>query len=357
MKTRVKYAVEDVDRHGNIRVYYRRKGARKVRLRGPFGSPEFWEDYQRAHHNHSNGSAVEAFRQNASRPTTVVIGSLRALCVEYFQSAMFRELDPRTQKVRRRILERACQNNNDGDKPYASLQPRHIRLRRDQMMDRPEAANGTIKSLRQLFKFAMRYDRHDRNPAAQVEYLRPKNPDGIHSWTVEEIEQYERTHAVGTKARLALELALGTGQRLSDLVQFGRQHLRSDWLCFTQHKGRNRSPVYLEIPIGEKLKDVIEASPTGELTFLVTEFDRPFTAKGFGNRFRKWCDEAGLRHCSIHGLRKAAAARLAELGCTEQEIMAITGHRTSKEVTRYTRAARQKTRAESALRRITAERK
>ena len=53
-------------------------------------------------------------------------------------------------------------------------------------------------------------------------------------------------------------------------------------------------------------------------------------------------DEAGLKECSVHGLRRAAAARLAELGCTEQEIMAITGHRTSKEVTRYTRAASQR---------------
>ena len=54
-------------------------------------------------------------------------------------------------------------------------------------------------------------------------------------------------------------------------------------------------------------------------------------------------------------LVSAAAARLAELGCTEFEIMAITGHTTSKEVTRYTRAASQKTRAESALRRMSSE--
>ncbi|MBV6656802.1 MAG: tyrosine-type recombinase/integrase [Devosiaceae bacterium] len=357
MRTRIKYVVEDTDRHGNVRFYYRRKGALKVRLRGPFGSPEFWDDYRTAHHNHSNGSAIAVLCQDGSKHTTVVSGSLRELCVEYFQSAMFRELEPRTQEVRRRTLERVCQRNGDGDKPYRQLQPRHIRVRRDAMMDRPEAANGMIKALRQLFKFALRYDLHDQNPAAQVEYLRSKNPDGIHSWTVEEIEQYERTYPVGTKPRLALELALGTGQRLADLVQFGRQHVRDEWLSFTQHKGRNRSPVHLEIPLSDRLMEVIEASPTGELTFLVTEFNRPFSAKGFGNRFRKWCNDAGLKHCSIHGLRKAAAARLAELGCTEQEIMAITGHRTSKEVTRYTRAARQKTRAESALRRISAERK
>ena len=62
-------------------------------------------------------------------------------------------------------------------------------------------------------------------------------------------------------------------------------------------------------------------------------------------------------HCSVHGLRKAAAARLAELGCTEFEIMAITGHQTSKEVTRYTKAASQRTRAEAAFKKMGAEQK
>lgn len=108
----------------------------------------------------------------------------------------------------------------------------------------------------------------------------------------------------------------------------------------------------MEIPIIPELQRIIEATETGDLTFLVTAFNRPFTSNGFGNRFRKWCNDAGLIHCSVHGLRKAAAARLTESGCTEQEIMAITGHRTSKEVTRYTRAASQKTRAQSALRRM-----
>ena len=50
-----------------------------------------------------------------------------------------------------------------------------------------------------------------------------------------------------------------------------------------------------------------------------------------------------------HGLRKATASRLAELGCSTQEIMAITGHTTLKEVERYTAAARRKILAESAM--------
>lgn len=347
MKFRLKYIVEDKDRHGNVRLYYRRHG-RKIRLRGPAGSPEFLADYREA------AAGLSERKDKSPGVGNVIPRSVRWLCVQYFKSAMFKELDPRTQKVRRTVLERFCKHKNDGDKPFALLQPRHVRIRRDEMSDRPEAANSMVKALRQLYRFALRYDHHDDNPADKVEYLKG-NADGFHSWTLGEIEKYEEAYPVGTTARLALALALYTGQRRSDLVQFGKQHIRDGWLVFTQHKGRNRNPVRMEIPIIPELQSVIDQTPTGDLTFLVTAFNRPFTSNGFGNRFRKWCDDAGLPQCSVHGLRKAAAARLAELGCTEQEIMAITGHRTSKEVTRYTRAASQKTRAESALRRMSGE--
>ncbi|WP_272007026.1 tyrosine-type recombinase/integrase [Roseovarius sp. ZX-A-9] len=349
MKIRLKYVVEDTDRHGNVRIYFRRNG-KKIRLPGPIGSPQFLAAYKAAF-------AGETKAKNTPNSAQVPPGSVRFLCIEYFKSAMFRELSPRTQMVRRSILERFCQHKNDGEKPFALLQPRHIRARRDEMMERPEAANGMVKALRQLYKFAVRYDLHDRNPATEIEYLNPKNPDGYHTWTLAEIEKFEQKHSVGSMARLALALALYTGQRRSDLVQFGKQHVRDGWLVFTQHKNRNRSPVRQEIPIVGDLQRIIDASPTGDLTFLVTAFNKPFTSNGFGNRFRKWCDEADLPQCSVHGLRKAAAARLAEIGCTEFEIMAITGHRTSKEVTRYTRAASQRVRAESALKRMTGERK
>ena len=83
-------------------------------------------------------------------------------------------------------------------------------------------------------------------------------------------------------------------------------------------------------------------------------YDPPLTKIGFGNKSRDWCDAAGLPQCSAHGLRKAAAARLAELGCTEQEIMSITGHKTSKEIVRYTKSAKQKVRAERAIDKMSA---
>ena len=344
----MRYVVEDVDRHGNVRIYFRRKGSLKIRLPGPIGSPEYIEAHKAALAGTQQTEKHEGGR--------VVPGSVRALCVDYYKSAMFKKLDARTQHVRRQILDRFCQHKNDGDKPFALLLPRHIRSRRDEMVDRPEAANGLIKALRQLFKFAVDYDHHDRNPAKDVDYLKSKG-DGFHSWTIEEIRQYEIRHPVGTSARLALALALYTGQRRSDIVQFGRQHVREGCLVFTQHKGRNSKPVRLEIPIIPELGRIIDASPTGDLTFLINGLGRPFTSNGFGNWFRDRCDEAGLTQCSAHGLRKATAARLADIGCTPHEIMAITGHTTLKEVTRYTKAANQKKQATRAMKRLAREQK
>jgi integrase len=105
----------------------------------------------------------------------------------------------------------------------------------------------------------------------------------------------------------------------------------------------------LLIPIAPELECTLALVPRKNLTFLLTERGAPFTAAGFGNWFRDRCDEAGLPQCSAHGLRKLAATRLAEQGCSEREIMAITGHRSVSEVSRYTKAAEQAKLAERAM--------
>ena len=128
----------------------------------------------------------------------------------------------------------------------------------------------------------------------------------------------------------------------------GRQHVKDGWIKVMQEKTGKK----IEIPILAELQRIIDASPTGDLTYLVTDYNKPFTPAGFGNRFRNWCDAAGLPQCSAHGLRKAAAAKLAELGCTAHEIMSITGHESLKEVERYTKSATQKRLAEGVRKKL-----
>jgi integrase len=341
----LKYVVEDIDRHGNVRVYFRRLGFAKIRLRGLPGSEQFQVAYAAALAKTETGAA----RRNA---TEAERGSMAWLSLQYYQSADFRRLDARTQRVRRLIIDGLC-DSGAGPLPYNKLTPLSILKWRDAKADRPEAANSLIKALRQLYAFAIEYRHATKNPAKDVKYLR-SDSDGFHSWTEEEIARFEACHPVGSKARLALALLLYTGQRRSDIVLFGRQHLRGEWLHFTQQKNRARKPITLAVPVLPELQRIIEETPWGALTFLVTEFGRPFTANGFGNRFRKWCDEAGLPpECSAHGLRKAAATRLAEAGASELEIRAITGHQTSREVSRYTKAASQKVLAKSGMAKLT----
>ena len=155
--------------------------------------------------------------------------------------------------------------------------------------------------------------RPEANPAREVEYFK-SGSEGFHTWTPEEVQQFEERHPIGTKARLALALLLFTGQRRSDIIRFGKQHAKGGKLTFTQHKGRNRKPKRLTLPILPALQQVIDGTACGDLTFLVNDWSRPFTDAGFGNKFRDWCDQAGLQHCSAHGLRKRGATSASNNG-------------------------------------------
>ncbi len=136
---RLKHVVEDVDRHGNVRINFRRLGFPKIRLHGLPGSEEFQSAYASALAKTQAGEAPRKTMQ-AER------GSLAWLCLNYYQSADFRRLDARTQRVRRLILEGLCKSAA-GPLPYNKLTPLSILKWRDAKADRPEAANSLIKAL------------------------------------------------------------------------------------------------------------------------------------------------------------------------------------------------------------------
>jgi hypothetical protein len=147
----------------------------------------------------------------------------------------------------------------------------------------------------------------------------------FHNWTIDEVHQFERKHPIGSKARLALALLLYTGVRCSEVVELGRQMERGGAPHISEKKGANSrapgrkksaAPKWHVLPILPALRAVIDATASGTLAFLVTSFGQ-LTAAGFGNKFRAWCNEAGLQHCSAHGLRKAGATIAAENGATE----------------------------------------
>lgn len=341
MKIRLKYLSEDVDRHGNVRCYLRLPGKQKMRLRALPGTDEFMREYQ---------EAIANAAKNAPRQTRAMArGSFGYLCRTYYASETFKALDISTQSWRRRALDEICEQH--AEKPVSALQPRHIRKLRDEKAMTPGASNTRLKALRALFRWAVEADEAPHDPTRDVQFLRYATK-GHHSWTIEEVAAFEAKHPIGTKALLAMALLLYTACRREDVVRLGPQHLSGGRLKYTQAKNEHRSPVTLDIPMHPDLTSIVAATPSRHLTYLVTEYGRPFTPAGFGNRFREWCNEAGLPHCSAHGLRKATAARLAERGASAHEIMAITGHQSLEEVENYTRAARKAKLADAAMEKL-----
>jgi site-specific recombinase XerD len=355
----LKYLYEDVDRYGKVRIYFRRKGARKICLKQPIGSVEFLSEYKLAF----AGKTVNTERSRRLSPTRAASGSLRWLTERYYdESESFSQLNDRTKYVRRRILDSICSetvsdddNTPIGSMSFADMPALAIKRLRDRKRKKPEAANTRLKALRQVFKFGIEQQYCQNNPTRDVPYIKTGS-QGFHAWNLEEVEQFEARHPIGTKARLALAILLYTGARRSDAVQFGKQHVRAAehmsvelrqahtgrWLQYTQHKNRNKKPVTLTLPILPELEEVLAASPLGDLTWLVTEFGNGFTPAGFGNWFRDQCNKAGLQQCSAHGLRKAGATRAAENGASVHTLKSMFGWQTLKQAENYTKSADQK---------------
>ena len=147
---------------------------------------------------------------------------------------------------------------------------------------------------------------------------------------------------------LPWSFCFSTAARRGDVVKLGPQHVHDGTITFEQSKTKGGEEAYVVIPLHPDFCAALKAMPpsnvvrlTPATTFLTTSFGQPFkTAASLGNWFRDRRKEAGLPNgISAHGLRKAAARRLAEIGCTAHQIAAVTGHATLAEVQRYTKAA------------------
>jgi len=219
----------------------------------------------------------------------------------------------------------------------------HVDIIIGKMANKPGAGSILLKRLRTLIRYAMALGWIDRDPTAGVRAYRSKE---IHTWNEAEIAQFEKRWPKGSRERLAFALLLYTGQRGSDVHRMMWEHIAGDTIRVAQCKTATK----LIIPIHDGLQNELATAKRGNTSILMTAFGKSFSVKGFGNMISDAITEAGLpSRCKAHGLRKAAARRLAEAGCSASEIAAISGHKTLAEVERYTRAADQEHLARQAI--------
>src|SRR5262249_15765707 len=240
-----------IDRHGKARWYFRRAGFKKVPLPGLPWSPEFMAAYEQA-------LAGQPAPIGAGR---AIPGTLHALAVSYFASPQFCRTRPSTQRTYRSFINGLCSEH--GDKRVALLQREHVI---NLLPARPPGvANALRRSLRALMQHAVEIGLRSDDPTRDVRKV-PVKSDGYHSWTEGEIDQFERHHPVSSRARLAFALLLYTGQRRSDVIRMGAQHIRNGALYVRQEK----TGVELIIPVHPTLATIIAAAPRDHLTFVTT---------------------------------------------------------------------------------------
>lgn len=308
---------------GKAYYYVRREGWPNMRLPGLPGSRDFMAAYQAA-------LALPTPAPDAA--AAVQPGSFNALAVAYYRSSGFVTLAKTTQGTYRRIIERFRAKH--GDKPVARLERQNIEAMLDGMAETPEAANNLLKILKVMFKLALRRGMVRADPTAGVARIVNRS-DGHQCWAATDMNRFNDHWPAGSKERLAMLLLLDTGQRRGDVVGMGWHNVRNGALEVVQGKTGQA----VTVPILPTLRDALAACPKEGPAFLVTAYGQPFTSAGFGNWFGEAARAAGLARLTAHGLRKTAAVRLADAGCTTHEIAAITGHQSLKEVERYTQKA------------------
>jgi integrase len=328
------------DRHGRTRYRFRKKGYKSAYIHGKPGTREFYASLAEAVEQRVEGSAVAS-------PLKIEPKSLDDLYRRMKRTPEWKQKTTKAAQARvyERFLNRVASNGKRyGEKPVESVTVAWLNRILGDMAETPGAANDLRKKLTVLLEYAIDIDWLDRNPARRS--MKYKKTKPIYTWTEDDIAQFRATHALGTMARLTLELALNTAARRCNVAELTRDDIKGGRIVTHHAKGNNEASVTL-LPM---TRDALEALPAAPIKHLVvTQFGKPFTVNGLGNRMRKWCDEAGLPQCSLHGLRKAISRRIAESGATDAQGQAVTGHTKPETFQKYRATANRITLADDAL--------
>ena len=336
---RLKHVDRFTDRHGRVRYYFRRGKGKRIVLPGRPGTDEFMLAYQ---------TALAGDELPAAPKTRGASGTFDQLVQDYFASPSFLTLSESSRRPYQLVIERLLRDEKIGHRLVSQMTRQHVQQIVGRRAATPGAANDVLKKLKILLHFAIDNGWRKDDPTQRIKKF---GAGEFHTWTDEEIVQFERHWRIGSRERTAFALLLFTGQRASDVKNMGWADVVGESIHVVQQKTGEK----LWIPMHAELRAALQAWPQAGETLLRTSFRKKFSDKGFSNFMAARIGEAGLpERCVTHGLRKAAARRLAEAGCSAKEIASITGHRTLSEIERYTRAAEQRKLAVAAMARLPA---
>jgi integrase len=335
------------DRHGKTRWRFRKKGFRTAYLPGQPGDADFMASLEKAR-------AGQSLIRHAT-VQHVKAGSVQSLINAYYRSPDFKTLRPTTQKVYRRIFNGFA--DEYGHLNAKGMERKHIKAIMGQMDATPGAADSLLKRLKTLMRFGLDVGMIEVDPTLRMKGYN-KRTDGHRAWTENEVATFKDFYPSGTMERRALVLLLCTAARGGDASRLGPNNIWNGRMRWVQSKTEE----WVSIPLWPELQAEITNHPTNYETYIVNAYGNTFSIKGFQQWFSARVKRAGImpelqadgvvRGCTAHGLRKLAAIRLVEVGCTLPEIQSITGHKTAKQVARYIEQRDRERAADNALAKV-----
>jgi len=333
-KLKLKYVNEYIDRTGKLRRYFRKGGKQLGPLPGDVGSEEFMTAY-----------AAYLAEKPTTAKTTLHADSLGKLIIDFYGSRFFTDLKASSRQLYKYALEPLAKEH--GHRSATLMTAEHAEKIINKIGEtRPGMGNLTRAVMRRVMHFAVKTKRRKDNPMLAVEAFKVGEH---HTWTDAELKQFEAKWRLGTRQRLAYALLLYTGQRVGDVAKMNRADVADGMIHVVQQK----TETALYVPIAPELEAAMKAYPAKGLTLIGDANGRPIKRAALSALMRSAIKLAGLpSRCVAHGLRKAAMRRLAENDATEKQIAAVSGHKTLKEVQRYTKAADQKKLARAGMNKL-----
>jgi integrase len=330
--------IDAIPAKGRVYYYFRHKG-RRVRMNSVLGTPEWHVEYAQhlASLKATSGPRVVA----APQP-----GTLKALVHEYRQSPDYRKMVPKSQRDYARMI--------DHLEPLFAFRPIdvkrwHVIKLRNLIAGRSGDRTGDlfVAVCSAIFRVGLDLNYGlEINPCHDIKKLRD-DVDSYEPWTAEAVTAFEASEPP-EHILTAYMLGRYTSLRLADVLTLSRN--RWDGSGFDTSHSKNSAQAY--IPAPAPLRSYLEKLPARGLLFVCDERGHAFKERHFSTLWRRHLDRIGLTDFHFHGLRHTAATALADKGASDQEIAAITGHKSASMVRRYTKKAEQKRLAKAAIKKL-----
>lgn len=309
-------------------LYFQRRRWPTRKIENEFGTAEFWREY------------ADILSQKDQVPK-VSTRSFEALIKSYRTSPRYRNLKPRTGKDYDKFLD--FFQEIMGEANPANMQRKDVIRLRDANAEKAYFANYALRVLRIVMEHCVDLGWRDSNPAKGVSEIKTQRRER-EPWPQDLLQAYRDVCALGTRERLMMELCVGTGQRIGDVLEMSWSDIQEGGFIIRQ----NKTGKELWIPILPQLQAALDVASRHSVFILTNKRGtNRWSYRGASQAVRKIRERIGAIRYDIHSWRYNAACELVEAGCGDDLVAAVTGQSPAM-VVHYTKKVRQRIRAEKA---------